>query len=121
MKRYFVLLCYVLGLSLCGGCFPEESLPVTVAQASILLDVRTPEEFAGWHVNTAINLPYDEIEAKASSLIPDKTITIAVYCRSGRRSAIAIQTLKSLGYTNLYDYGGTLNLQEFLNKPPKKE
>ena len=72
----------------------------------VLLDVRTPEEFAEGHIRGAVLLPYDQVEQKAASLLHDKDKLIIVYCRSGRRSAIAADTLRALGYKNVKDFGG---------------
>jgi phage shock protein E len=73
----------------------------------ILLDVRTAEEFATGRVRGAKLLPYDEIdEASAREFIPAKDSPVIVYCRSGRRSAIAAKSLRELGYSRVYDMGG---------------
>ena len=71
-----------------------------------LLDVRTQEEFDEAHIDGATLLPYDSITAESVGLPTDKSATVIVYCRSGRRSAIAAETLSSLGYTHVYDLGG---------------
>ncbi len=70
----------------------------------LLLDVRTSEEYADGHIPGAILKPYDEIAA--SFVEADKSRPVAVYCRSGRRSAIAVETLRGMGYTNVSDLGG---------------
>ena len=72
----------------------------------VLLDVRTQEEFDAGHIPTAILLPYDEINLKAATVLPDKEKEIVVYCRSGRRSAIAKKVLVELGYKDVKDFGG---------------
>lgn len=73
----------------------------------ILIDVRTREEYESGKIPGALLLPYDEITGQtAAQLIPSKNSQIIVYCRSGRRSAIAAQSLKSHGYTIVYDMGG---------------
>jgi rhodanese-related sulfurtransferase len=74
--------------------------------AYILLDVRSQEEFAAGHIGGAILLPHDEIGQRAASALPDKNAVILVYCRSGRRSALAAQELAALGYRKVYDFGG---------------
>ncbi len=71
-----------------------------------LLDVRTQDEFDQGHIPGSALLPYDEIQARADELPADKAMPIIVYCRSGRRSAIAAESLKALGYTEIYDLGG---------------
>ena len=72
----------------------------------VLLDVRTQEEFDAGHIASAILLPYDEINVKATTVLPDKEKEIVLYCRSGRRSAIAKKALVELGYKDVEDFGG---------------
>ncbi|MDD3902627.1 MAG: rhodanese-like domain-containing protein [Sphaerochaeta sp.] len=75
----------------------------------IVLDVRTPAEFAEGHIEHAINLANETIGSTRPSLLPDLDATILVYCRSGARSAQASRKLLALGYTQVYDFGGILN------------
>ena len=73
----------------------------------VFLDVRTPEEYAEAHISTAENLPVDSIDADtASKFIPSTDTPVVVYCRSGHRAGIAVDTLNSLGYTNVKNMGG---------------
>lgn len=72
----------------------------------VLLDVRTQEEYNAGYIAGAILLPYDEINAKATIVLPDKEKEIVLYCRSGRRSAIAKKSLLDLGYQKVIDFGG---------------
>ena len=74
----------------------------------ILLDVRTEEEFLEGYIEGAILIPYDEIDSRGEELT-NKTATILVYCRSGRRSAIAAQALVDMGFANVYDFGGIID------------
>ena len=73
---------------------------------AILLDVRTEAEYTARRIVGAILLTYNEIETKAADVLPDKDALILIYCRIGRRSEIASNKLISLGYTNVYDFGG---------------
>ena len=82
-------------------------------QQAILIDVRTPEEYAAGHAAQAILAPYDTIEQKIVSIAPDKKQKIYLYCRSGRRSTIAAETLKNLGYTNIVNLGGLNQLGQY--------
>ena len=63
----------------------------------LILDTREQEEFDDGHIPNAILIPYTEIENKAEEMIPDKDKLILVYCRSGRRSKIAAESLAKLG------------------------
>lgn len=72
----------------------------------IILDVRTPEEFAQKHIPEAINIPNETIGDAAISELPRKEQKILVYCRSGNRSKQASEKLAASGYTNVYEFGG---------------
>ena len=78
-------------------------------EGCIILDVRSREEYDQGHIPGAILIPNTEIEAKAADLLPDKGQLILVYCRSGRRSKLAAQSLADLGYTNIREFGGILD------------
>jgi len=87
---------------------PERAKELLASGAgAVLMDVRTAEEYAGGHIEGAKLLPYDEIDPETSlAVAPSKESAVVVYCRSGRRSAIAARTLVSLGYRNVLDLGG---------------
>lgn len=73
---------------------------------SRILDVRSFEEFDEYWIEGSLNIPLDNLEQSVSSLIPDKEAPLIVICRSGNRSLEAIDVLRKLGYTDLYDAGG---------------
>ena len=75
----------------------------------IILDTREQDEFDEGHIAGAILIPYTEIENKAKEMLPDKDKLILVYCRSGRRSKIAAESLAKLGYTNVKEFGGIID------------
>lgn len=75
----------------------------------IILDAREQDEFDEGHIPGAVLLPYTEIENKAEDMLPDKDALILVYCRSGRRSKIASESLVKLGYTNVKEFGGIID------------
>ena len=75
----------------------------------IILDVRTPEEFAEKHIPNAINVPNENIGTNGISELPDRDQLIMVYCRSGRRSKEAAKKLVKLGYTNIVEFGGIID------------
>ena len=72
----------------------------------IILDVRTPEEFAEKHIPHAINIPNETIGTAEIPELPDKEQLILIYCRSGNRSKQASDKLVRLGYTNIVEFGG---------------
>jgi len=89
---------------------PEDAKSILdSSEPYILLDVRSQEEYDQAHITTATLLPHDEIATRAETDLPDKSTPILVYCYSGGRSAIAAETLTSLGYSHVYDLGGILD------------
>ncbi|MEV0838116.1 rhodanese-like domain-containing protein [Actinocatenispora sera] len=86
-----------------------EEIDVEVAAAAwaagdLVLDVRTPEEYANGHVAGARNVPLSRLPAAARELPPGQLITV---CTSGGRSWQAAQRLAALGRTALSVRGGT--------------
>ena len=75
----------------------------------IILDVRTPEEYAELHIPDAINIPNESINNDDIPELPDKDQLILVYCRSGNRSKQAAEKLVNLGYTNIVEFGGIID------------
>jgi rhodanese-related sulfurtransferase len=75
-----------------------------LAKGELVLDVRTPEEFASGHVPGAKNIPFDEVGAHVAELKPYRAIY--VYCAMGPRVQAACQTLESTGFDNLYGVVG---------------
>ena len=75
----------------------------------IILDVRTPEEFAEGHIPGAICISHDTITDAPIPELPDKNQLILVYCRSGRRSKLAAEQLAKNGYTNIAEFGGIID------------
>jgi phage shock protein E len=75
----------------------------------LLVDVRTPSEYAEVHIPGSILLPLDQIDRKAQSVLTDKDRNIVVYCRSGARSNQAAHLLVSMGYKQINDMGGIMS------------
>ncbi len=69
----------------------------------VLLDVRTAGEFAAGHIEGALNIDVEGMtfEGEIKSLDPSKTY--AIYCQSGRRSRIAVETMTNAGFTKLFN------------------
>ena len=86
-----------------GDIKPDEARAL-VERGALLVDVRTPEEFAAGHISGARNIPLDQVTARASALKPADAPVI-VYCRSGARSALAKRLLKSAGRTDVRNLG----------------
>lgn len=84
---------------------------------AIIVDVRHDDEYKAGHIPGAVLLTMETITEKtAAKVLPDKNQMILIYCRSGRRSKIAAQTLLELGYTNLIEFGGILDYKGKVEK-----
>lgn len=77
---------------------------VTGSAAHLLVDVRTPDEFASGHIEGAVNIPLDALSSRLNEIPRDQPVV--VYCRSGSRSAQAARLLSGAGYTQVRDLGG---------------
>lgn len=83
------------------------------SESPIVVDVREPEEFAQGHLAGAINVPRGVLEFKVDPMNPagnptlfDKSAKMVVYCKSGARSALAAQSLRTLGYQEVTSMAG---------------
>ena len=92
---------------------PKADFKALLAQGAILVDVRTPEEFRGGHLDGSLNIPVQIIQSKVADLKKKGKPVIAV-CRSGARSGMAVGILKSAGI-EAYNGGPWNALQRTLN------
>ena len=74
----------------------------------VIVDVREESEYAAGHLDNAVLLPRGVLEFKIGSVpeLADKSKAVLVYCRTGGRSAMAAQTMQTLGYTNVLSMAG---------------
>lgn len=121
MRMYVLSFFVMLGLSACQAQSSENAsgergiqvISVADFRAKIkdksvqLVDVRTPEEFAAGHIKGARNIDVQsaDFESRAKEEISTKK-PVAVYCRSGKRSQRAAETLSKMGYKVIYNMDG---------------
>ena len=78
-----------------------------VASGAVLVDVRTPEEYAARHIEGAINIPVDAIESRIAEVSKNDTSKpVVVYCHSGNRAGRAKKILTDHGYSQVTNLGG---------------
>lgn len=82
--------------------------------STIIVDVRSPMEFAAEHIPGAINIPVDQIPYKTAEFRRFQH-PIVVYCRSGARSSMALGLLQQNGISHVYNGGGIGDMQFLLN------
>jgi len=84
----------------------------------VVLDVRTPEEYAEGHIEGAVNwdVNRDDFEASLGAAYPREGRYV-VYCRSGVRSRTATRVMQSLGFTDIYEIEGGINAWKAADQP----
>jgi rhodanese-related sulfurtransferase len=102
IKRFLAAFATLMVVVGCGSSSNMEKTMLTTN--TIIIDVRTPAEFAEGHVEGAINLDLEsgQFEAELPNLDPAQPYI--VYCRSGRRSGVAVEIMKASGFTQITDY-----------------
>ena len=89
-----------------GAAFVQE-----MGESLTIVDVRTPEEFAAGHIEGAININLEGGTFSAEIASLDPSAAYMVYCQSGRRSALAAETMVAAGFTEVHDLGGIADWQ----------
>ena len=112
MRRFFLCLPFAF---LCG-CASADRIP-PMPEDALLLDVRTASEYHAGHLSGAVLLPHDRVEGMVRIVVPDRNTPVYLYCRSGRRSALAEETMKRLGYAEVYNLGSLDEARKFLDRP----
>jgi phage shock protein E len=79
-------------------------------EGAILLDVRSQAEFAGGHLDRAVNIPHTEVAERMPEILAlaggDRGKAVVVYCRSGGRAGLVKQTLRDHGFGRVTNLGG---------------
>lgn len=110
MRKFLVLIAAPLMflLAACGGSSANVLNLSTQEFASsiknsevVILDVRTPGEFASGHIQGAINIDVEGPDFQSQIATLDKSKEYAIYCRSGRRSIVAADLMSDKGFTKL--------------------
>jgi rhodanese-related sulfurtransferase len=105
-----------LSVALCAGALAEEAVPtISPAElhaqqqkgtAPLVLDVRTPEEFAEGHVPGAVNIPHTDLGARLSEVQSENGV--ALYCMVGPRARMGEKTLQDAGFEKVFHLDGGL-------------
>lgn len=93
------------------GMGPKTDLGTLIANGAQIVDVRTPAEYAGGHLNNSINIPLSSLGAEMKKLKKDKPVITC--CASGMRSSSAKSLLQSNGFKEVYNGGGWHGLKKF--------
>ncbi|HEX5059653.1 MAG TPA: rhodanese-like domain-containing protein [Kofleriaceae bacterium] len=121
----------LVAVLLFGGCSksePQQSPPAPaaktkdpatarnlIASGAVVIDVRTPDEYAADHLPNATNIPVEDVSARLSEIEAlvsgNKAKPIVVYCAAGGRAAKAKATLDGAGFSHVVNGGGLDDLQ----------
>lgn len=88
---------------------PSEAKAIIDKGNAIVVDVREPDEMSEGYIDGSILVPLTDFESNVKEKLKDKNALYLLYCRSGRRSAIAAKKLLTMGYTNVLDFGGIID------------
>lgn len=105
-----------LAVTACGGTVTEPKVETVDAarfaeiieeapNGLVILDLRTPDEFNAARIRGAVNIDYYETSFRDNLDALDKSVTYAIYCRSGDRSDDTRGIMRSLGFTNISELG----------------
>lgn len=95
------------------GAGTKENYAELIKHGAIIIDVRTPDEYKSGHIKGSINIPLANLGNNVSKLKKDQCVITC--CASGMRSASAKSILKSKGFTEVYNGGGWIGLQNKIN------
>ena len=138
LKNFMVLalsVSLVIGVTLMGGCVGDETATIeditpqeafTLIQNNqdnpdfVIIDVRTPDEFAEEHLENATNINFYSETFRDTLNTLDKNKTYLIYCRSGGRSGSALDVMAELNFKEAYNILGGINLWKTEGLPTVK-
>ncbi|MEM9177047.1 MAG: rhodanese-like domain-containing protein [Myxococcota bacterium] len=97
-----------------------EALVSSPPTGAVILDVRSPREYAEGHVPGAINLPHDQVSLRIAELGLESDPPIVVYCERGRRAGIAEAVLLEAGFSDVRHLEGDMSGWRAAGRPTEK-
>lgn len=91
-----------------GDVAPDEVLALS-QQGALVLDVRTPEEYATGHVPGAVNVPHDELASRIGEIEARRGAPVVVYCEKGPRASKATAALAGAGFSSVRSLAGHMS------------
>jgi rhodanese-related sulfurtransferase len=104
VKKILTAIVLALGLTLtAAGC--QSGAGYEVTESTVIIDVRTPDEFASGHLDGAINIDVQAPDFRERIMALDTEGEYFIYCRSGNRSGQAINQMFQMGFTTMENGG----------------
>ena len=116
---FFLLLPVVQGAT-ATGISPNEAVQCMNREKGVVIDVCSAEEFAASHINGAVNVPMDQLEARLPIVVKNKTLPLILVCAAGSRSKRAQAVAQKLGYEKVHSLQGGLKAWKEANLPVTK-
>jgi len=117
VKRILTAILLVFGVTLGVAACSTPSEPVGLAEGTVIIDVRTPGEFAGGHLEGALNIDVQSPDFAAQVSQLDPTEDYFIYCRSGHRSGQAISQMSNMGFTSMVNGGSVEQASNYSGVP----
>jgi phage shock protein E len=111
MYRLFLLLMMATTAVIGGEIDQPAALKALQRADSVLIDVRTAQEYANGALPGATRIETKDLAGRIASIAPGKDTPVVLYCRSGRRSSAAQDLLQGLGYSQVINAGGYEDLK----------
>jgi rhodanese-related sulfurtransferase len=115
LKKFLATLALILPITLGATACAGE--PVELSADTVIIDVRTPEEFAGGHLEGALNIDVQSGDFAAEISQLDPAGDYFVYCRSGSRSGQAISQMSNMGFSSMTNGGSVANASSISGVP----
>ena len=116
LPRLLFLMVATLAATATNGAQVDQPAALEALQKtdSILIDVRTQQEFADGALPGATRIETEDLAERIAAVAPDKNAPVVLYCRSGRRASAAQDLLQELGYSQVINAGGYQELNELV-------
>ncbi len=103
-----------------GSLTAQGAVQLINRERAVVIDLRSPEEFAAGHVTGARNVPLETLEAKLAATVKNKTLPVLLVCATGARAQRAVAVAKKLGYEQAQAVSGGLKSWKEANLPVEK-
>ena len=103
-----------------GSLTAQGAVHLINRERAVVVDVREPDEFAAGHVTGAKNVPLEQLEAKLTATVKNKSVPLLLFCATGSRAQRAVAMARKLGYEQAQAVAGGLKSWKAANLPVEK-
>lgn len=115
----FLLMAYSLNVQAIEEVSSQQAATLVSEHKAVIIDVREEDEWQQQHIEGAVHLPLGQLNTHLKDLEVYKNTAIITQCRSGKRSAAALEILKAAGFTRVYNMEGGIQAWEKAGLPMK--